>query len=121
HESMLLNTAANGIGGLTVTDERAQQLVKDLTGEIPPELELRQDEDPWAITFDLQTPVHVEFDNNQMLIAIRGRRFTRGDQEVRQTIQIAARYQLGIANGRARLTRVGDVEVTFPERDGERL
>jgi hypothetical protein len=121
HESMLLNTAANGIGGLTVTDERAQELVREVTGEVPQELQLRQDEDPWAITFDLQSPLHVEFDNNQVLFAIRGRRFARGDQELRQTMQIAARYQLGIENGRARLRRIGDVEVTYPERDGDRL
>jgi hypothetical protein len=121
HESMLLNTAANAIGGLTVTDERAQDLVKEATGEVPEELQIKEDEDPWAITFDVQSPVQIELDNDQAMIAIRGRRFLRGEQELRQTIQIAARYQLAIDNGRASLKRIGDVEVTYPDKEGDRL
>ncbi len=121
HETTLLNTAVNAIGGLTVTDERAQQLVKEVTGEVPEELQLKQDEDPWAITFDLQRPLRIEFNKDQVVVALRARRFLRGDQELRQTTQIAATYQLGIQNGRARLTRVGDIEVTYPDKDSERL
>jgi hypothetical protein len=121
HESMLLNTAVNAIGGLTVTDERAQDLVKELTGEVPEGLQLKQDEDPWAITFDLQRPLRIELRDDQIVIAIRGRRFLRGDQELRQTTQIAATYQLGIENGRAHLTRVGDIDVSYPDNDGDRL
>jgi hypothetical protein len=121
HESMLLNTAVNAAGGLTVTDEWAQELVKELTGEVPEGLQLKQDEDPWAITFDLQTPLRIELRDDQMVIAIRARRFLRGDQELRQTTQIAATYQLGIENGRAHFTRVGDIEVTYPDKEGDRL
>jgi hypothetical protein len=121
HESMLLNTAVNAIGGMTITDERAEELVKEATGEVPEELKVKQDEDPWAISFDLRQPVTVKFDQDQVVISIRGRRFRRGDQEVQQITQISATYQLGIHEGRARLTRVGDVEVIYPDKEGDRL
>lgn len=121
HETMFMNTAINAIGGLTITDERARDLVKEVTGEVPAELELKQDEDPWSITFDLQQPVSVDFQDNQVTIAIRGRRFTRGEQVVSQTTQIAATYKIEIVQGRAQLVRQGGVEVSFPGKDGDRL
>lgn len=121
HETMFTNTAINAIGGLTITDERARDLVKEVTGEVPPELELKQDEDPWSITFDLQQPVSVELQDNQVTIAIRGRRFTRGEQVVSQTTQIAATYKIEIVDGRAQLVRQGGVDVSFPGKDGDRL
>ena len=118
---MVLNTALNAIGGLTVSDERAQQMVKDMTGEVPEQLQIKQDEDPWSITFDVQQPLSIEFDDDRVVIAIRGRRFARGDQEVRQLTQIAATYRVNIRDGRALLTRDGDVEVTYPGKTEDRL
>ena len=117
----MLNTAVNAIGGMTVTDERAQELVKEITAEVPEELRIKQDEDPWAITLDLQRPLRIEFDDDKVVIAIRARRFLRGEQEVRKMTQIAATYQLSINNGRAQLRRVGGVEVTYPDKEGDRL
>ena len=122
HESMLLNTAVNAIGGMTITDERAQELVKEVTGDVPEELKIKQDEDPWSITFDLMQPLRVEFEDDEVKIAIRGRKFVRGDQVVRQTTQIAASYRIQIQAGRARLVRQGEIEVTYPDKgEGERL
>jgi len=106
---------------MTVTDERAQELVKEATGEVPEELKIKQDEDPWSITFDLQQPLVVTFADQQIRIAIRGRRFVRGDQVNRQTTQIAATYLIKIEEGRARLIRQGEIDVTYPEKEGERL
>ncbi|MCA9168342.1 MAG: hypothetical protein KDB23_11760, partial [Planctomycetales bacterium] len=121
HQSLIANTAVNTIGGMTITDERAQELVMELTGDVPEELKIKQDEDPWSITFDLQQPVAVSFNDNQVRIAIRGRKFVRGNQVVRQTTQIAANYQLQIADGRVQLVRQGDIDVSYPDKDGDRL
>lgn len=122
HESLVLNSAANGLGGITITDERAQELVKELTGSVPEELQLKQDEDPWSITFDVQQPLLVEFHDGKLTIAIQARRFTRGEQVVRQVTKIAATYKVAIRNGRIHLQREGDIDVTYPDRpEGQRL
>ena len=118
HETTFLNTAVNFIGGMNLTDERAVELIEEATGDVPPELALKQDEDPWSITFDLDQPVHVSFADDQIKIAVRGRRFTRGEQVVRQTADIAATYDLHVHDGRAKLVRDGDVEVTYPGKTG---
>lgn len=122
HESLVLNSAVNAIGGMTITDERAEQLVREATGNVPEGLQVKQDEEPWSITFDLLQPLSVSFHDQQVTIAIRGRRFTRGEQEVRKTTQIAATYDIvSTDNGRSKLVRRGDVEVTYPDNESDRL
>jgi hypothetical protein len=50
-------------------------------------------------------------------MAIRGRRFTRGDQAINEPIEISARYTIEMTDSGSKLTRQGDVEVTFLERE----
>ena len=121
HESFFQNIALTAIGGVRITDVRAQELVQELTGEVPEQLQIKPDEDPWSITFDAIQPLALKFDGNQVTIALRGRQFTRGDQEVRQVMQIAATYNIETADGRIRLTRQGDIDVSYPGRENERL
>ena len=121
HESLFQNTASSAIGGMVITDVRAKELVEEVTGEVPEQLQIKPDEDPWSITFDRAQPLTLRFDDDQVTIALRGRQFTRGDQPLRQIIQIAATYRLEAVNGRVRLTRQGDINVTFPGKDTERL
>jgi len=66
-------------------------------------------------------PVRIDFDDNQISFAIRGREFTRGDDAVRKSAQIGATYEPTIENGRLKLVRTGDVEVSYPGREGKRL
>ena len=121
HESLFLNSAVNAVGGFLMTDERAQDLVKEVTGEVPDELLINEDDDPWSITFDRLQPMKITFDDGRVTIAIRGRRFTRGDQVVRKNMQVAATYKLTSENGKARLVRDGDINVTYPGKEGQRL
>jgi len=121
HESMVTNSAVNAIGGLTVTDERARDLAKEFLGEVPAELEPKEGEDDWSISFDLNQPVSVQFRDDTISIAIRGRRFKRGDQVVSRPTQIGATYKMETVDGRIRLVRQGAVDVTYPDKNGETL
>ena len=121
HESLFLNSAVNAIGGYLMTDERAQDLVEEVTGEIPEELVISEDDDPWSITFDRLHPLTISFNDNQVVIAIRGRRFTRADQVVRQQMEVAATYSIEVNEGRVKLVRQGEIDVTYPGKEGQRL
>jgi hypothetical protein len=121
HESFFQNTALTAIGGVLITDVRAQELVKEVTGEVPEQLQIKPDEDPWSITFDHIQPLTLGFDRDQVTISLRGRQFTRGGQVLRQVIQIAATYRIETVGGRVRLTRQGDIDVSYPGRENERL
>lgn len=115
HESAFNNTAQKAIAGLTLTDERVAELVEEATGSVPEELQISDDKDPWSISFDWYQPVTVEFRGGQLTIAIRGRRFTSGDKAV-TNMEISAKYALQTTPEGVRLTRIGDVDVTFPKK-----
>ena len=122
HESVVNNTAALALAGYTLSDERLVEIIEEADREVPEELQISDDKDPWSITFAWQQPVTATFDDQTVRIAVRGRKFTRGeDQELKKVMEISARYQLEKAAGGARLVRQGDIEVDFPGREGKRL
>jgi hypothetical protein len=113
HESAVVNFGETLLGGITLTDERLVELLKESKAEIPEELQITQDKDPWSITFTSERPVFAEFAGDKVKVAIRGRRFTRGDQVVRATMEISATYQLEKSGTGSRLTRQGDVVADY--------
>jgi hypothetical protein len=121
HESALNNTAEKAIAGLTLTDERIAELTKELTGSVPEELQIKEDDQPWSISFDWQQPVTVEFDNETLKIAVRGRRFTSGDRVLNKVMEMSATYALKTTPAGVNLTRQGDIEVRFPTSTSNRL
>ena len=114
HESAINNTAEKAIAGLTLTDERIAELSKEVTGSIPEGLRIKEDEQPWSISFDWQQPMTVEFDNQTMTIAIRGRRFTSGDRELNKVMEMSATYSMEALETGVLMKRQGEVQVTFP-------
>jgi hypothetical protein len=95
--------------------------MEEATGSVPEELQLGEDKAPWSISFDWNRPVTVQFDDHTVMFAIRGRRFTSGDrQPLSRPMEIAARYQMQMTPEGVRLERQGDIDVTYPGREGER-
>ncbi|TWT30789.1 hypothetical protein [Blastopirellula retiformator] len=123
HESMPTNIAEVLVGGLKLTDVKMVKMLKERGTEIPEELQITPDKDPWSITFDYQRPVEVRFAKDRVEIAIRGRQFTRGDTEFNDIVKISAAYTVERGEKGAKLTRDGDVLVEFigKERQGFRL
>ena len=119
HESSIANLAEVALGGVTLTDVRMAEIAKELTGEVPPELQPGPDNEPWSITFATEQPVVLNFADGKLSVAISGRRFTRSDQEIRSAVTISATYKLKQTNTGSKLTRQGDVEVEFTNNPGQ--
>jgi hypothetical protein len=117
HETMVLNFGETLLGGETLTDERLVELLTESEVEVPEELQVTPDKDPWSITFASVQPVSARFENNRMKLAIHGRRFTRGEQVVRADIEISADYVLERQGNGSKLTRQGDVMVEYLDRE----
>ncbi len=113
HESLVGNLTQAAFGGLTLTDERMADIVEKLTGNVPDELKIGQENDPWSITFAAERPVDVTFQDSVATVCIRGKRFTRGDQEVRDNIEISTAYRLEKTPTGSRMTRVSDVNIEY--------
>ena len=121
HQSFVNNFAESMLGGITLTDEQVAQLAKDLSGEVPEELQISDDKDPWSITFSRQEPISLVFTDKTVRIAIRGRRFTRQDQTLSKLVDISATYNVEKTETGSRMTRQGDVAVIFPGREDQQL
>ncbi len=121
HESLAGNASEAVIGGITLTDERLAEMLEERTGEVPEELQITEDKDPWSITFSRRQPVVIKIGDNSLRIAVRGSKFTRGDTEMLEDLEISASYSLERTPVGSKLTRKGDVEVEYLRRRGEQL
>jgi hypothetical protein len=123
HESMVGNAGETGLGGRTLTDERLAQIMKDATGEVPEELQITEDKDPWSITFAHDRPISVVFDDQTAVIGIHGERFTRGEgsgrRVVRKDMIISAKYRLEQQGDGSKLTRDGKVTAEYVGNEGQ--
>lgn len=117
HESLIGNSAESILGGIKLTDEKLANAIEELTGSVPEELQITPDKDPWSITFAPSQPISVVFGDQSFKITIRGRSFTRGDQDVREAIEISASYTMERTPDGAKLTRQGDVQVDYVGRE----
>jgi hypothetical protein len=113
HETFVSNFSRALLGGITLTDERLEKILEDTTGNVPEELKVDQDKEPWSITFSSTDPVSAKFTDGMIRFAIRGRRFTLGDQAFSDTLEMSAVYQLAKTPEGAQITRQGDVSVEF--------
>ncbi|MEX1041793.1 MAG: hypothetical protein WDZ51_14235 [Pirellulaceae bacterium] len=117
HQSLVSNLGELLLGGVTLTDERLVELLQEADAEIPEELKITPDSDPWSITFDYYRPIEANFNAGQIELSMRGRQFTRGDSVVNRTIRISAKYQVSRGEQGLTLVRDGDVVVDFVRQD----
>lgn len=120
HESFVANFSEAAIGGLELTDEKLAQMMLDATGSVPEELQITEEKEPWSITFAENFPISAAFDGQQVRLAVRANRFTRGrnedgtvDQETKGLVEISATYVIEKTDVGAKLTRQGDLNVDF--------
>jgi hypothetical protein len=113
HESFVGNFSEAAIGGVTLTDERLVEILEENDQEVPDELKIDPSKDPWSITFAATQPIRVEFNDQQVKLVIRGRRFTRGEQVVSAEMDIWAVYDISRTQEGATLTRNGEVQAEY--------
>ncbi len=113
HESFAANLSQAALGGVTLTDEKLVELVEQMTGSVPEEMVITEEDDPWSITFDTERPIDTTFDDQNITIAIRGKKFTRGSQELKNRLKISATYKFERTAEGSKLTRLGDVQIEF--------
>ncbi|PHS13229.1 MAG: hypothetical protein COA78_07310 [Blastopirellula sp.] len=113
HESMINNFGEAILGGVKLTDEGLVELLEQRGEEVPEELQITDDKDPWSITFDYIRPIEVQFNEGQVAISIRGRQFTRNETAINKTVRIGAVYNISKGKNGAKLVRDGDVKLEF--------
>ena len=116
HESLVGNFTEAAIAGETLTDESLAEMIEELTGEVPQELLVTPETDAWSITFASSQPISVRFSDGKIRLAVRGRRFTRNDQQLSDLVEISSVYKVEKIDDGVKLTRDGEVKVDFLRR-----
>lgn len=121
HQSFVTNFSEAAIGGVTLTDEKLAQMLEDATGEVPEELRIDEDKDPWSITFSTSSPISATFADQTITLAIHGDRFTRSDTKLNTPMRITAIYRFEKTPTGSKLVRQGEVEVVYSsQKPGQR-
>ncbi len=122
HESAVANFSEAIIGGFELTDEGLVEMLREAKLEVPEELEITDEKEPWSITFSENHPLAATFSGNLVTLYLRANRFTRGrnedgtvDQDIRELVQISATYTIEKQGNGALLKRQGEVNVDFVE------
>jgi hypothetical protein len=130
HESVVINFGEAALANYYMTDIRLEQLLRDdLKTDVPDDLKVTEDKDPWALRFARELPVRAKFNDNKLWLAIRADRFDRGQDKfdepyniaLEELIEISADYTIERTEKGATLRRQDDVVVSFPNaKPGER-
>jgi hypothetical protein len=120
HETWVANLVSDVIGGFQLTDENIVELLRENKLEVPEELQVTDESEPWSITFASVQPVTVAIEGNQLRIGIRATRFTKGEQddgtpeqELKNVIEITGAYKLFQGKEGVVLQRDGDLTVDY--------
>ena len=117
HQSAINNLAESILGGKTITDRMAAELLEVANqGDLPEEFSVDRT-NPWSITLAKYQPVTVELGDSKITVNIRGSRFRRGGSSVNDMIQVSATYRIEKTSKGVKLSREGDVELTYPGKE----
>ncbi|MEO8493860.1 MAG: hypothetical protein ABI614_02235 [Planctomycetota bacterium] len=135
HESIAGNFSESILGGVMLTDERIVEMYKEAEMEIPEDLKITQDSEPWAITFARTQPITVAFANGGVKVSVLCQNLHQGEgytpvslplkddtteKLYRPEIRISREYELTTPNdGGLQLVSKGDLKIEFMDLNGE--
>ena len=121
HQSLVGNLSQALLGGVSLSDQQLQEFLAQLLGEVPEAFRIAEEDEPWGITFAAERPFHVQFQDQGFTVALRATRFRRGDQTVRENIEVSATYSLERTADGAHLARQDEIDIRFVDRPKMRV
>lgn len=120
HSSWINNLGDAMLRGGVMSDVNVAETLKEWRGEVPEELKVTEESQPWDITLATRRPFWVEIGDDTLKITLRGDRFNAGDRLQNERMHISASYKVQRDGDKIKLVRDGDVQVEFPDQ-GEKL
>lgn len=119
HESMLSNYLDPFFAGRTLSNEDLAKQAEKLLDRVPEAFASKGDEDRWSITFAPIQAVQANIEDNRVVLAINGRRFSQADREMRAAMIIRMTYKVVQRDGKLVLERDGQVTVDYENQADE--
>jgi len=115
HESLLSNYLDPFFAGRTLTNEDMAKQAEKLLDRVPEAFVSKGDDDRWSITFAPIQAVQANIEDNRVILAINGRRFSQADREMRAAMIIRIAYRVVQRDGKVLLERDGQVTVDYED------
>lgn len=112
HQSMY-NNYGDRLAGVTLTEEKARQMLESVHATLPESLEHEPDRDPWSVTFSMGEPLRLTAWNNTLRVTWAFSRFTSGERQFR-AMNVTTEYKLEWARDRLQLIRQGELQIAPP-------
>jgi hypothetical protein len=119
HETLVNNSAAVALAGLTLDQDSLREKIKELTGRLPEAMVDAEDQRPFSVTLDDFEPVTIRFGEDRVEVTISGSAFSSGERKF-GAMEITARYGVKLDGGRLVAERAGELEIFPPGFDRSR-
>ena len=114
HETMANNMWRAMYGGRTMTQDEFNAEMQQFFGESE-RFQRDEDEVPWEMTFDAESPMTMMFGDGTLTMTIRATRFRSGDAPFQNhAMNMTAKYKVVRSGGGSKAVRQGDVVVLPP-------
>ncbi|MFZ5829875.1 MAG: hypothetical protein ACOY3P_07295 [Planctomycetota bacterium] len=123
HESMVNNSVATALGGMTLSEESLRRDISNWLGRVPERLQEDPQEELLSVYFAEERPLTVEFRDNRIAITVRGLRYEK-DGETYPGMEVVAVYAIEQKSQGFTLRREGELDIHPPGFDpgsGQRL
>ena len=122
HESIVNNYFESALAGRAIDSKNYPQQLSEIFGPMSIDLQDDPNEEKFTIVFSTRRPVEVQFDDNRIVIRVRGQTFTRGERPINHALDIFVRFKFVKTAEGVQLVRDGDVDVEFvtPEVNAEK-
>lgn len=122
HESVVSNTIARLVAGQTFTPDRIARIAEVL-GQAIPKVDHPSDEktvEEFEIDFANFRPVYIEADQQTLRLGLRATRLSRGDRELKSSVEVTATYRPVIGTD-ATMWLIRDEDIAFSFSSSRRL
>ena len=118
HQTFFNNMTEGALADMFVREERLREIITDLLGKLPPELEA-EDSEPWAVRFPQTRPITVQFDDGRAVVQFRGEAYEKGDRTY-SGMDVTAAYRVERRDGGFVLVREGEPTAFPPNFDPQK-
>ena len=118
HETFLTNYLTPYFAGKTFSNREIAEKLTEILGSVPEGLAPESEKDEFSIQFDTVQPIRFAFRESRLTIAISGKRFRQGRNNIDTALLISLNFKVIRENGKLYFKRDGNAVVDYgiPER-----
>lgn len=115
HQSAIANALDPILAGRVLRSTEMDRYLAQF-GDVAKGIQRREEDGPWALTFQGFQPVEIHFDDSLVRFRVRTQNLEGTDQPLDQPALVEANYRVQLIDNAIQLVREGDINVEFSGR-----